>query len=141
MMRALFIVALFCLIAAPASPHRCAAAPAFDVLIRGGQVVDGTGAAGRLADVGIAAGKIVAVGDLQDSASKIEIDAASHVVCPGFIDLHSHADRGVLQFRGAENYVRQGVTTLVCGNCGSSPTDVAAFFAELRKPGSGPSQR
>ena len=110
----------------------------FDVIIRGGNVVDGTASAGVIADVGIVAGKIVAVKNLENSAGKVEIDATDLVVCPGFIDLHSHADRGIRKFRSAENYIRQGVTTLVCGNCGSSPTDVAAFFAELHEEGTGP---
>ena len=112
--------------------------PTFDLLIRRGTVIDGTGAERAIADVGIADGKIVAVGDLRKSAGEIELDATDLVICPGFIDLHSHADRGILEHRSAENYVRQGVTTLVCGNCGSSPTDVAAFFAELREKGTGP---
>ena len=116
----------------------CSAAPTFDVVIRGGKVVDGTGASGAMADVGIRDGKIAAIGDLKASSGEVEIDATDHVVCPGFIDLHSHADRGILQFRSAENYIRQGVTTLVCGNCGGSPTDVAGFFADLRKTGTGP---
>ena len=66
------------------------------------------------------------------------IKADGLIVCPGFIDLHSHADRGLLEHRAAENYIRQGVTTLVGGNCGSSPTDVADYFASVRKTGSGP---
>jgi N-acyl-D-aspartate/D-glutamate deacylase len=109
--------------------------PTYDVIIRNGRVVDGTGSAGVIADIGIAAHKIVAVGSLGDSTGKVDIDATDHIVCPGFIDLHSHADRAILQFRSAENYIRQGVTTLVCGNCGGSPTDVATFFAALREKG------
>jgi N-acyl-D-amino-acid deacylase len=123
-------------------PLNCFAATAatttFDVLIRGGKVVDGSGSHGMVADVGITEGKVAAIGNLKTSSGKVEIDATGHVVCPGFIDLHSHADRGILEFRSAENYIRQGVTTLVCGNCGGSPTDVANFFAELRKTGTGP---
>jgi len=116
----------------------CAPELPFDVLIRGGTVIDGSGAQGAVADVGISAGNIVAVGDLRTSKGEIEIDAANNVVCPGFIDLHSHADRGILKYGDAENYIRQGVTTLVCGNCGSSPTDVEVFFAELREKGVAP---
>ena len=113
-------------------------AATFDVLIRGGTVVDGSGSNGAIADVGITSDKIVAIGNLENSVGKVELDATHQVVCPGFIDLHSHADRGILQYRSAENYIRQGVTTLVCGNCGSSPTDVASFFTELRSQGTGP---
>jgi N-acyl-D-aspartate/D-glutamate deacylase len=114
-----------------------AAAQPYDVLIRGGTVVDGRGGPGVAADVAIQDGKIVAVGQLAGATGRETVDAAGRVVCPGFIDLHSHADRGVLKFRSAENYVRQGVTTLVCGNCGSSPVDVRGFFQELRAGGAG----
>jgi dihydroorotase/N-acyl-D-amino-acid deacylase len=110
----------------------------FDVLIRGGLVIDGSGRPGRVTDVAVIGRRIVAVGDLHGLPARVIIDASRQVVCPGFIDLHSHADRGILEFRGAENYIRQGVTTLLCGNCGSSPTDVADFFGRLRSPGTGP---
>lgn len=137
-MKASALLTLLLLSGPLTSSHCFSAEPVFDVIIRGGNVVDGTASAGVIADVGIAAGKIVAVKNLENSAGKVEIDATDLVVCPGFIDLHSHADRGIRQFRSAENYIRQGVTTLVCGNCGSSPTDVAAFFAELHEEGTGP---
>ncbi len=114
------------------------AGPAFDLVIRGGTVLDGTGSPGGRADVAILDGRIAAVGDLGGRSGREEVDAAGRVVCPGFVDLHSHADGGILDFRDAENYIRQGVTTLVCGNCGSSPTDVAGFFRRLRDGGTGP---
>ena len=104
----------------------------YDLLLRGGFVVDGSGQAGAVADVAISKGRIVAVGKLTDATADEVLDLQDHVLCPGFIDLHSHADRGILKSRSAENYVRQGVTTLVCGNCGSSPTDLDAFFGEIR---------
>jgi N-acyl-D-aspartate/D-glutamate deacylase len=112
--------------------------PAYDVLIRGGTLIDGTGKVRFAADLGIGKGRIVAVGDLKAAGAREVIDATDKIVCPGFIDLHSHADRGILQHRAAENYIRQGVTTLLCGNCGSSPTDVAEFFERLRDGGTGP---
>ena len=110
----------------------------FDVVIRGGLVVDGSGQAAEIADVGIVDSRIAAIGPLTGAAADQFVDAAGHIVCPGFIDLHSHADRGIREFRAAENYIRQGATTLVCGNCGSSPTDVARFFDELEESGTGP---
>jgi dihydroorotase/N-acyl-D-amino-acid deacylase len=109
----------------------------YDLLIRGAQVIDGSGAAGAVADVGIRKGRIAAVGDLRDSRATKSIDAKGLVLCPGFVDLHSHADRTILELRDAENYVRQGVTTLVVGNCGSSPVDAAAFFRGLHDGGAG----
>ena len=109
-----------------------------DVIIRNATIVDGTGAAWVPADVAITGGRIVAVGKLTSLTGKETIDASDRVLCPGFIDLHSHADGGILEHRAAENYIRQGVTTLVCGNCGSSPTNVAKFFEQLRDGGTGP---
>lgn len=124
-----------CSAAAAAEPAERAG---FDLLIHGGTVVDGTGQPGRRADVGIRDGRIAAAGDLSGSAATVRIDAGKQIVCPGFIDLHSHADRGLIKHPAAENYVRQGVTTLLCGNCGSSPTDLKTFFATLKKTGTGP---
>lgn len=132
------VAAFLCIYITLATSVCVAEVQTFEVLIRGGTVIDGTGSKRRSADVGIASAKIVAVGDLRNSKGEVEIDAKNHIVCPGFIDLHSHADRGILKFRAAENYIRQGVTTLVCGNCGSSPTDVATFFEQLRDKGTGP---
>ena len=110
----------------------------FEFVLRGGTVIDGTGSPGRRADVAISGGRIVAIGNLDGLSADVDIDAAGQIICPGFIDLHSHADRGILKYRSAENYIRQGVTTLLCGNCGSSPTDIEKFFGELRDGGTGP---
>jgi N-acyl-D-amino-acid deacylase len=110
----------------------------YDILILGGSLIDGSGAPARQRDIGIRDGRIVDVGSLKDATAKETIDAKHHVVSPGFIDLHSHADRGVLEHRVAENYIRQGATTLLCGNCGSSPTDIGHFFELVREAGVGP---
>ena len=130
---------LFLLLCVPASPtFAVAEPPEFDILIQNGTIIDGTGKQGFQGDVGISGRRIVAIGKLGGAPAKQKIDATGLVVCPGFIDLHSHADRGILKFRAAENYIRQGVTTLVCGNCGSSPVDIGKFFLDLREQGSGP---
>ena len=110
----------------------------YDMLILGGSLIDGSGTPARKSDIGIRDGRIVEIGSLKDAAAKLKIDAKGHVVAPGFIDLHSHADSGILQHRAAENYIRQGVTTLLCGNCGSSPTDVRKFFESVSEAGVGP---
>lgn len=109
-----------------------------DVVIRNGLIVDGTGRPGVSGDVAITGGRISAVGPDLKLTARATIDARGQVVCPGFIDLHSHADFAILQHRAAENYIRQGATTLVCGNCGMSPPDTAEFFAKLRDGGTGP---
>src|SRR4051794_27701911 len=102
---------VFTLLAVVLSLEMAAAAEA-DLLLRNGTLLDGTGAPGVQADVAIQAGRIMAIGKLDGVAARETIDARDRVVCPGFIDLHSHADGGILQFRAAENYIRQGVTTL-----------------------------
>jgi N-acyl-D-aspartate/D-glutamate deacylase len=105
-----------------------------DVLIRGGLVYDGTAAEARRADVAIRGDRIVAAG-----AAKRVIDADGKIVCPGFIDLHTHSDTEILQEGLRENtsYVTQGCSTIVTGNCGGGQLDVAAYFAALEKNGAG----
>lgn len=94
---------------------------AFDAVILNGTVVDGTGSPGYRADVGIAGGKIEAVGDLAGAEAEVQIDAAAHVVSPGFIDMHAHSDITMLDDPRGESKAYQGVTTEVTGNCGSTP--------------------
>ena len=91
----------------------------FDVVIRHGRVVDGTGSPWFPADVGIAGGRIAAVGRLDGAVAGQEIDAARLVVAPGFIDVHDHSDFTLLAGPDAASAVHQGVTTLVPGNCGA----------------------
>ena len=93
----------------------------FDTLIVNGAVVDGTGAPRRRADVGVAGGRIAAVGDLAGHEAAARIDASGSVVVPGFIDMHSHSDVCMLEDPGGESKVFQGVTTEVTGNCAYSP--------------------
>ena len=92
-----------------------------ELLIQNGLVIDGTGTSGMVADVGISRGEIVDIGPLGDVPASQKIDAAGMVVCPGFIDIHSHSDFTLLLGPEAQSKVRQGVTTEVTGNCGASP--------------------
>ncbi len=107
-----------------------------DILVRNVRIIDGTGKPEFRADVAIRQGRIVTVGKVE-AAANVTIDGTPYLLCPGFIDLHNHGDHGILTVRDAENFVRQGTTTLVCGNCGSSPTDVAKFLRQLRDGGTG----
>jgi N-acyl-D-amino-acid deacylase len=91
----------------------------YDLVVRNGNVIDGTGSAGYRADVAVSGGEIVAIGRLEGQGTS-EIDAAGQVVCPGFIDLHTHSDMSFLLDSTAQSKVRQGVTLELAGNCGSS---------------------
>ena len=93
----------------------------FDVLIKNGLVVDGTGKPGYLADVAVKDGKIARIASAITAEAKEVIDATSLVVAPGFIDCHNHSDSYVFMGTDAYNYLEQGVTTQICGHCGASP--------------------
>jgi N-acyl-D-amino-acid deacylase len=101
-----------------------------DLKIEGATVIDGTGAAGSRADVGIRDDVIVAVGDLSREPASSNLWAAGRVLAPGFIDMHSHSDWRLWENRRAESKIRQGVTTEVVGNCGFSPAPVSTEFLE-----------
>ena len=91
-----------------------------NILLRGGDLVDGTGAKSAFrADVLVAGERIAAIGlDIDVAESTEIIDVTGRVVCPGFIDLHSHADFTLIAFPGADSAIRQGITTVAVGNCG-----------------------
>ena len=103
----------------------------YDLLIRNGRLVDGTGAPWRRADVAVRGDTIVAVSARLEGSARHIVDARGRVLAPGFIDLHVHAREGIFQRPGAENYVRQGVTTLVEGPDGSSALPLGAFLVKL----------
>lgn len=103
----------------------------FDLLIKHGTVVDGTGAPKMVADVGISDGQITAVGPSLDGDAAREIDARDRIIAPGFIDVHTHSDFTLLNTPGADSKVRQGITTEVVGNCGFSPAPVSPGTLDL----------
>ena len=111
-----------------------AQSPPFELLVRGGRIIDGTGAAARRGDIGIRDGQVAGIGDLSGAPAKDTIDATGLVVAPGFVDVHTHAD-DLDEHPLAENFVRMGVTTIVAGNCGSSSLDIAEAFTRIRGSG------
>jgi N-acyl-D-amino-acid deacylase len=110
-----------------------------DLVIRGGTVYDGTGAAGVCADVGVRGDRIVAVGTV-DARGAQEVDARGLAVSPGFIDVHSHDDYAVLLEPEMPFKVLQGVTSDVVGNCGSGVAPFEAGLVRFRRlhPGASP---
>jgi N-acyl-D-amino-acid deacylase len=99
----------------------CAKGKDLDLLIAGGTVYDGTGGPPLRTDIGISAGTIRRIGRIPRSRASVVIEAEGRAVSPGFIDVHDHTDVGLLVNPRAESAVRQGVTTLVSGQCGGSP--------------------
>ncbi len=104
---------------------------AWDVVIRNGVILDGSGRPGFIGDVAIKDGRIAGVGAVGGTARR-EVEARGLVVAPGFIDVHTHAE-DLRKAPDAENFVRMGVTTVIVGNCGASVSSVADFFAALEK--------
>jgi N-acyl-D-aspartate/D-glutamate deacylase len=118
----------------------CASAQDFDLLIRGGSIVDGTGNSAFAGDLGIKGGRIAAMGRLAGRTAARMIDASGLTVAPGFIDIHNHSDNTILQDGDAQSMVRQGVTSMIFGEGGSAAPsarwkDFRAYFAQLMKQG------
>ncbi len=114
-------------------------APTYDILIRGGRVIDGTGNPWFSADVAVKDGRIVAIGRLEGATATRVIDARGLYVVPGFIDLHSHADEGLgsPRTRANPNMIMQGVTTVVVNQDGRSPWPIAEQKALYERQGIG----
>jgi N-acyl-D-aspartate/D-glutamate deacylase len=107
--------------------------PAADYVIQGAMIHDGTGKAAVKGDIAIAGDRILAVGEFKGTVKGKVIDGTGLIVAPGFIDLHTHSDREILlpATRANLNYLTQGVTTIVTGNCGFGPVDVADFLKKI----------
>ena len=102
-----------------------------DVLVRNGKIIDGTGNSWYYADIAVKDGKIVAIGRLSNAQASKTIDAKGLIVAPGFIDVHAHIEGGIFERPTADNYIYDGVTTVITGNCGSSADSMKDFFRQL----------
>jgi N-acyl-D-amino-acid deacylase len=108
-----------------------AQAPPYDLILRNGRIVDGSGSPWYRGDVAIRGDTIMRIApSITESAARV-IDVGDQVIAPGFIDIHSHAREGIFEVPAAENYIRQGVTTVIEGPDGSSPLPIADFLAKL----------
>jgi len=105
----------------------------YDILITGARVIDGSGTPWFYADVGIQGDSIAAIGHLDGAQAGVRIDGRGMVVAPGFIDIHSHGRRGIGPVPTAENYLREGVTTIIEGPDGSSPLPIKTFLDGVAK--------
>jgi N-acyl-D-aspartate/D-glutamate deacylase len=109
------------------------------VLLEGGTIYDGSGGEAIVGDIAIDKDKIVGVGKFERGNFNRVIDCRGLVIAPGFIDLHTHSDDQVVapETRASVNYVIQGCTSVVTGNCGAGPIDVGAYLAKVDEAGAG----
>src|SRR3954453_10897112 len=99
-----------------------------DIIIRNGKILDGTGNSWYYGDLAVKDGRIYKIGNLKSVAAEKEIDATGMFVCPGFIDVHTHIEGDEVVNPEAGNFIYDGVTTVVTGNCGSSIVDIKKYF-------------
>ncbi len=107
----------------------------FDLLIKNGRIVDGTGNPWFTADIAIKNGHIADIGHFAAERAARMIDANNNIVAPGFIDVHTHIEGSITRLPSAENFLQMGVTSVVTGNCGSSELPLSAWFQSLEKTG------
>jgi len=107
----------------------------YDLVIKNGFIIDGTGNPWFKSDIGIKKKKIVKIGFIDKNQAKKSIDAQNLIVCPGFIDIHTHCDRGIVKVPTVDNYIHQGVTTVIGGNCGGHPFPMKKLFEKIEDRG------
>src|SRR5688572_21644898 len=103
----------------------------YDILVLNGKIIDGTGNSWFYADLAIKDGRIIKIGRLQAASAQKTINAKGLIVAPGFIDVHAHIENGVFERPTADNYIYDGVTTVITGNCGGSADDLKNFFRRI----------
>ncbi len=107
----------------------------YHIVIKSGTIVDGSGGPPFIADIGIKDKKISFIGSIEESEGDIIIDAQGLTVTPGFIDVHTHCDRGISGTPSVDNYILQGVTTVIGGNCGGHEFPLKKLFETLEAEG------
>ena len=119
------------LLAALWAANTLSAQPNVDILIKNGRILDGTGNSWRYGDVALKDGKIFKIGNLTNIHALKIIDAQGRIVSPGFIDVHTHIEGDELRTPSADNFVHDGVTTVITGNCGASNTDIKKYLQRI----------
>lgn len=109
----------------------------YDLLITNARIVDGSGNPWFRGDVGVRDGRVASIGRLPGASAYKTVDAAGRVLAPGFIDVHTHVEGGIEKVPRGDNYLLDGVTTVITGNCGGSRLSLNTWFAELEKTGLG----
>jgi N-acyl-D-amino-acid deacylase len=129
----LFVSLLCCAFAVADDPVEA------DILLKNGTIVDGTGEAAYLGDVAIKGDRIVGVGRVEVAGHPQQFDCTGLIIVPGFIDLHNHSDRAIVQpeTRANVNFLLQGCTTIVTGNCGAGPVDAGSYYKQIETHGAG----
>ncbi len=107
----------------------------YDLILKNGLIVDGTGDQAYAGDIAIIGNRIVKIGSFKESQAIETIDASGLVVTPGFIDVHTHCDRGIKRVPTVDNYILQGVTTVIGGNCGGHSFPLQELYKDLEETG------
>jgi N-acyl-D-amino-acid deacylase len=122
------LILLLCII-----PMLSVAQQRFDIILKNGKIIDGSGNPWFYGDVGIVKNKIVSIGDLSKDKANKTIDVTGLIVAPGFIDVHTHIEGDETKSPTADNFIYDGVTSVITGNCGSSNTDLKIYFNGLEQ--------
>ena len=112
---------------------RVEASSEFDLVLRGGSILDGTGGPVWKGDLGIKGDAIAALGEIASSYGKNRCDISGWYISPGFIDIHTHSDGSIIGYPTADSRVRQGMTTEITGNCGSSAAPIEGESVEATR--------
>jgi N-acyl-D-amino-acid deacylase len=107
----------------------------YDLVIKNATITDGTGNPWFKTDIGLNKQKIIKIGFIDENQAKKTINAANLIVSPGFIDIHTHYDRQIAEIPTVDNYIYQGVTTVIGGDCGGHPFPLGEYFKKIEALG------